>query len=134
MGDYAKGIANITIRLSEKEHIDLPKGDIKEMAELGLGMLHRALEAFTQLDVETARIIPAEDDRVDELYNRIYHKLVKRVIADPENVDSASHIMWAAHDLERLADRVTNICERIVFVVTGEMTEMDHNDDEVKGK
>jgi phosphate transport system protein len=67
---------------------------------------------------------------VDELYNRIYRKLLKQMIADPNSVDCANHLLWVAHNLERMADRVTNICERIVFVVTGEMMELDHSVDE----
>jgi len=135
MGDYAKGICKVTILLSEKSGANQPVISLTEfqhMAGLGLDMLHRALSAFVARDAATARAIPAEDDQVDALYNRVYHELIQKTISSPEITDEANHLMWAAHNLERLADRVTNICERIVFVVTGEMRELDSSDDEAK--
>jgi phosphate transport system protein len=134
IGDYAKGIANITLRLDEKA--DIPKSEFKQMAKIGLEMLKKSLDAFMSGDVSGAKLIPAQDDEVDDLYNRVYRKLIKQMINDPASIDSASHLMWAAHNLERLADRVTNICERIVFVSTGEIIEVDQSDDEMaeKGK
>jgi phosphate transport system protein len=76
-------------------------------------------------DAETAREIPLEDSKVDDLYNQIYHQLMQEMVADITTIDRANHIMWAAHNLERMSDRVTNICERIVYVATGEMKELD---------
>jgi phosphate transport system protein len=131
IGDYAKGIAGIVLML-DKENVDIPKGDLKQMVEIAMDMLQRALEAFMARDAEAARAIPPDDDKVDELYNRIYRKLLKHIMADPSTVDNATRLMWAAHNLERMGDRVTNICERIVFVVTGEIKELDHTEDEVK--
>lgn len=133
IGDYAKGIAHITLLLDDdKKNIDMPRGDLKRMAELGLDMLRRSLDAFITLDAEAARAIPPEDDAVDELYNRIYHKLLKQMLADPDTIETANRLTWAAHNLERLADRVTNICERIVFVAKGQIMELDHGGDESK--
>jgi phosphate transport system protein len=86
-------------------------------------MLHRSLSAFISGDDKTARAIPAEDDLVDGLYNQAYRKLIQRMISDPQTIDQATHLLWVAHNLERFADRVTNICERTVFLATGEMTE-----------
>jgi phosphate transport system protein len=129
IGDYAKGIAGIVLML-DKEDADIPRGDLKRMAELGLDMLRRALEAFMARDADAARAITPDDDKVDELYNRIYRRLLKQMMADPGTVDDATRLMWAAHNLERMGDRVTNICERIVFVVTGEIKELDHTEDE----
>jgi phosphate transport system protein len=97
------------------------------MASFGLDMLRRALDAFVSGDETTAREIPMEDAKVDRLYNQIYHKLMQQMTVDISTVDRASHIMWAAHNLERMADRVTNICERIIYVATGEMKELDTN-------
>jgi phosphate transport system protein len=130
IGDYAKGIAKINLLLGEEELV-IPVNDLQLMAEHGLKMLHRALSAFVARDVATAQAIPAEDDQVDVLYNRIHRELIDRMIADPLIIDNASYLVWAAHNLERLADRVTNICERIVFVVTGEIMEFDVSDDEI---
>lgn len=128
IADYGKGIARINIRLGEKPLVK-PLVDIPKMAELSLGMLRRALTAFVNKDAETARRIPDEDDAIDDLYNRTYHELLAIILQDPSKADGANYLMWAAHNLERLADRVTNICERIVFVVTGEIMELDQMDD-----
>lgn len=131
IGDYAKGIARINIRLGEDPLVK-PLIDIPKMAEKGLDMLRRALQAFVHRDAETARAIPAEDDEIDDLYNNIYRELLEIMLNDPKTVDRATYLLWAAHNLERLADRVTNICERIVFVVSGEMMELDRSDDEIR--
>jgi phosphate transport system protein len=131
IGDYAKGIARINIRLGD-EPLVKPLIDIPKMAEKGLDMLRRSLQAFVHRDAEAARLIPDEDDEIDDLYNDIYRELLQIMINDPRTVDRATYLLWAAHNLERLADRVTNICERIVFVVTGEMMELDRSDDEMR--
>jgi len=123
MGDYAKGIANITLMIG-KQPLIKPLIDIPRMAEKARDMLHRALDAFARQDVELARSIPAEDEEVDALYNQIYRELMTYVMADPRHIDQANHLLWVAHNLERTADRVTNICERVIFTVTGELVEI----------
>jgi phosphate transport system protein len=102
-----------------------PLVDIPRMAGKARDMLHRALEAFVQRDVDLARAIPDEDDEVDALYNQVYRELLTFIMSDPTTIDQATYLLWVAHNLERAADRVTNICERVVFTVTGEMVEMD---------
>jgi phosphate transport system protein len=129
MGDYAKGIANINIRMGDEELLK-PLIDIPRMAEKGVDMLHRALTAFVNEDIETARKIPVEDDEVDALYLQIYRELMTFVIADPTTIERANWLLWVAHNLERVADRVTNICERTVFVASGELTEINDTDNE----
>lgn len=129
MGDYAKGIAKISVLLGDTS-IDIPNREFTRMAEQTVSMLHRALASFIAEDVEAARSLPGEDDLVDEFYNKIYHILAKAMLANPEIIDHANYLMWAAHNLERMADRVTNICERTVFVATGEMIEIKSSDDE----
>ena len=129
MGDYAKGIANINIRMGNEELLK-PLIDIPRMAEKGVDMLHRSLTAFVNEDIETARMIPVEDDIVDGLYLQIYRELMTFVIADPTTIERANWLLWVAHNLERFADRVTNICERTVFVVTGELAEINDTDNE----
>ena len=129
MGDYAKGIARITVRIGEKELLP-PIEHIPPMAEVCIDMLHRAIQAFVDRDAEVARIIPEEDDRVDDFFNTIYGELMEQMISNPAFVDQANHLLWVGHNLERVADRVTNVCERIVFVVTGKLLEMDRTDDE----
>jgi len=129
MGDYAKGIANINIRMGDAPLLK-PLIDVPRMAQKGADMLHRALTAFVNEDVETAKSIPVEDDEVDALYNQIYRELMTFVISDPTTMERANWLLWVAHNLERVADRVTNICERTVFSATGEMTEIKSTDDE----
>jgi len=124
MGDYAKGIARINIMMGE-EPLLKPLIDVPRMAEKARDMLHRALDAFVRRDVDLARAIPAEDDEVDDLYNQINRELLTFIMADPRTIDRANYLLWVAHNLERTADRVTNICERVIFTVTGEMIEMD---------
>jgi phosphate transport system protein len=125
IGDYAKGICKITLIISEEAIDPVLIDELKQMADQGLDMLRRALDAFVIGDAETAREIPLEDAKVDDLYNQIYRQLMQEMVTDITTIDRANHIMWAAHNLERMSDRVTNICERIVYVATGEMKELD---------
>jgi phosphate transport system protein len=125
IGDYAKGISKINLMIGEEPLIK-PLVDLPRMAEKAVDMLQWALQAFVQQDLELARAIPKEDDVVDELYNRIYRDLLDMIIKDTRVTDQATYLLWAAHNLERTADRVVNICERVVFTVTGQMVEMNH--------
>jgi phosphate transport system protein len=127
IGDYAKGIAKINLMMGDKPLIK-PLIDIPLMAEKARDMLHQALKAFVQQDVELARAIPARDDEVDALYNQVYRELLTYIMADPRTINQATHLLWVAHNLERAADRVINLCERVVFTVTGKMMEMDAED------
>ena len=129
MGDYAKGIANINIRMGD-EPLLKPLIDIPRMAQKGVDMLHRALTAFINEDLEVAKTLPMEDDEVDALYNQVYRELMTFVIQDPKTIERANWLLWVAHNLERVADRVTNICERTIFIATGEMAEIKSTDDE----
>lgn len=129
MGDYAKGIARICLLMKDQPPVK-PITDLPRMAELTTNMLHRALGAFVAADVEQAAQIPRDDDAVDALYNQINRVLLSYMISDPSTIDRANYLTWAAHNLERMADRVTNICERTIYVATGEMKELDISDDE----
>jgi phosphate transport system protein len=124
IGDYAKGIAKINIMIGE-EPLVKPLVDIPAMAVKAQSMLHRSLQAFMERDAGMARAIPVEDDQVDNLYNQVYRELVTHLLEDPGAIEGANYLLWVAHNLERSADRVTNICERVVFTVTGEMVELD---------
>lgn len=130
MGDYAKGIAKINLLIEPKSTKPSAISLLEEMTEIAVGMLNRALQAFMEEDIETARSLPAEDDAVDELFNRIYQGLVKAMIEDNQMVALANQLQWAAHHIERMADRVVNICERTIFVVSGVMNELEESDDE----
>mgnify|MGYP000935718459 FL=1 len=130
MGDYAKGIGKVNIRLGDHT-IPIPYREIDLMADLAVSMLHRSLSAFINEDAGQASAIPLEDDKVDDLYNHVTRSLVNAMIANPDNIDAANLLMWVAHNLERMADRVTNICERTVFIATGELLELESNDDDL---
>jgi phosphate transport system protein len=131
MGDYAKGIATINIRSGG---LSLPRilRDIYSMAEKAVDMLHRAMTTFACEDVQAARAIIQEDDVIDECYSRLYSEAIHSVLEDPRNIERANSVIWAAHNLERLGDRVTNICERVMYVVTGERPELDDIPQEFK--
>lgn len=126
IGDYAKGIAKITQLLGPEPPLSVPI-QIGRMADLALDMLGRAIDAFIRRDDELARAIPREDDLVDALYNEANRTLLGAMIADPLTMEQANYMLWAAHNLERAADRVTNVCERVVFTVTGELRELDQS-------
>jgi phosphate transport system protein len=127
MGDYAKGIAKINLMIGHEPLIK-PLIDIPKMTDIACDMLHQSLTAFVQRDVALARAIPRRDDEVDALYEQVNRELITHIIADAGTIEQANHLLWAAHDLERTADRVTNICERVIFTVTGEVSEMDVDD------
>ena len=124
IADYAKGIANIALMIGSETLIK-PLVDVPRMAVKACDMLHRSLEAFLRQDVEAARAIPREDAEVDALYDQIYRELITHIMADPKAIDQATRLTWVAHNLERVADRVGNICERVVFSVTGRGEELD---------
>lgn len=132
IGDYAKGIAKINLMIGEETLIKTLV-EIPEMADRARDMLQQALEAFVNRDVESARAIPAEDDEVDALYNQVYRDLLDCVIEDQSTIEQSNFLLWVSHNLERTADRVINICERVVFTVTGEMIEMDGTETESLG-
>jgi phosphate transport system protein len=123
IGDYAKGIANIHLRSGG---LGMPKvlKDLHYMATKAVGMLQRAMQAFVNEDIETSRSIVWEDDLIDELYEQVYYEAMDLAVADPANIEGINFVLWVAHNLERVADRTTNICERTIFVVTGEISEL----------
>ena len=123
IGDYAVGIARIVILIGDEPPLK-PLVDIPRMVERTVDMLQRSLSAFLNRDAEAARKIAAEDDLVDHLYDQVFRELLTFMAEDPKTITRATRLMWTAHNLERAADRVTNICERIVFIVTGKMEEI----------
>ncbi len=131
MGDYAKGIATINLRSGG---LSLPRilRDIYSMAEKAVDMLHRAMTAFAKEDIQAAQAIIQEDDMIDECYSRLYDEAMHSVLDNPRNIERANYVIWVAHNLERLGDRVTNVCERVMYVVTGERPELDEISQELK--
>jgi phosphate transport system protein len=124
INDYAKGIAKNSLMLPV-EPIPVPMSAWPVMAGKTGDMLHRALGAAGQRDADLARAIPADDDQIDDLFNQIYRQLITYVADNPASFELVNYLEWALHNLERAADRVTNICEWVVYNVTGEYLEMD---------
>ncbi len=122
MADHAAGIAKINLMIGA-EPLVKPLIDIPRMAEKSRAMLRRSLQAFVTRDVGAAKEIWKEDDEIDALYHQIFRELLTYMIEDPRLINRATHLIWAAHNLERIADRVTNICERVVYLVSGRMEE-----------
>jgi phosphate transport system protein len=124
MADHAAGIAKIAIETAN-EPLLKPLVDLPRMAEIGRAMLNDSISAFINEDAGSAVAIATRDDEVDALYDQTYRELLTFMLADPGTINRATHLLWVAHNLERIADRVTNVCERVVFAVTGEMEEIN---------
>jgi phosphate transport system protein len=123
MADHAAGNAKIAIDTADEPRLK-PLVDIPRMSDLARAMLSDSITAFINADADTARAIVERDDEVDDLYNQVYRELLTFMMADPGTINRATRLLWAAHNIERIADRVTNICERVVFAVTGSLEEM----------
>jgi len=124
MGDHAEGIAKIALMLADEPPLK-PYIDIPRMAQVGIDMLMGSMEAFKNRDPDRARAICNQDDEVDALYEQVYRELLTFMINDPRTIQRATYLIWAAHNLERIADRVTNICERVVYLVEGRIEELN---------
>jgi phosphate transport system protein len=124
MGDHAEGIARIVLRIADQPLLK-PLIDSPRMSKKGQEDLHGVLRAFIDRDVELARRICAADDEVDALYKQVFSELLLIMMGDPRTVDRATYLIWVAHKLERIHDRITNIGERVVFVVTGRLEELN---------
>ncbi len=123
IGDYGEGIAKVVLLIGDEPPLK-PLIDIPRMAEKTNSMLRRSLNAFVNRDAEAARKIIDEDAEVDALYEQVFRELLTFMMEDPKTVTRATRLVWVAHNLERGADRVTNICERVIFIVTGKMEEV----------
>jgi phosphate transport system protein len=124
MGDHAAGNAKIAVMIGDEPPLK-PLIDLPRMNEKVISMLHRSLDAFINHDAEAARNIVAEDDEIDNLYDQVFRELLTFMMEDPRTITRATRLIWVGHNLERTGDRVTNICERVVFMVTGKMEEMN---------
>lgn len=123
MGDHAAGIAKTVILMSEEPNLKTFK-KIPRMGIISRNMLKEAIQAYINRDEEWAREIAAQDEKMDELYHDVFQRLVKAMAKNPEVITSATYLMWTAHNLERIADRVTNIAEQIIFMTTGALGEL----------
>ena len=124
MGDHAEGIARIALMLADEPPLK-PMPDLARMAELAIEMLHGSVEAYKQRDTQRARDIVQRDDTVDELYERVYHELIMMMVGDQAAIQRCTYMTWVAHNIERVADRATNICERVVYLVEGRVQDLN---------
>ena len=124
IGDHAEGIAKISVSIGDAPLVK-PLVDMPKMAEKAISMLQRCMKAFIEKNAEAAKKICNEDDEVDALYDAIYAELIHMMIDNPKIIKDATYLIWSAHNIERIADRVTNIAERVVYIVTGKMEEMN---------
>ena len=124
MGDHAEGIARIVLMLADEAPLK-PYIDIPRMAQIAIEMMEGALEAYKQRDTALARRIIDRDDEVDELYDQLYRELLMFMIEERGTIQRATYLSWVAHNLERIADRVTNICERVVYLVEGKIHDLN---------
>jgi phosphate transport system protein len=128
MGDHAKGIAVLAARLADQPLLK-PLIDIPRMAEVGRELLIGQLQAFIQGDVEAARELAERDGEIDQLYDQIFRELLVIMMGDPRTITRATYLLWVAHNLERFADRTTNIGERVIFLITGRIAELNESTD-----
>ena len=123
IADHAEGIARINIMLGDDSELPRKLGYIPKMGELSITMLRDCLKAYIDSDINEARRICEADDEVDRLQDAVYTEAFKNMIDDNSTIQDNTYRLWTAHNLERIADRCTNICERIIFIVTGSMSE-----------
>ena len=124
MGDYAEGKAKISISMGDEPPLK-PLIDIPRMADKATDMLRRGLDSLVNRDVVEAASLGVEDDEVDALYDQIYRELLTFMLEDPKAIQRATYLLWVAHNLERIADRATNIGERVIYLVTGKLTDIN---------
>jgi phosphate transport system protein len=123
MADHAEGTAEITKRIFQ-EPLLKPLIDIPAMAQVAQEMIHAALDAFVAHDAEAAQKVAKRDDEIDGLYQQVFRELLTYMLEDPRNISRATYLLWVAHNLERIGDRVTNVCERVIFMTTGRLQEL----------
>jgi phosphate transport system protein len=128
MGDYAAGIAKTVLRMGD-EPLLKPLVDMPRMAEEDRNMLHDALDAYVTRDADKARAVAARDDVVDNLYNQIFREVLTYILEDPTTTTRALYLLFSAHNLERIGDRVVNIAERVIFMTSGKMRELNAGPD-----
>jgi phosphate transport system protein len=124
IGDYAEGIGRLAVKLSDRPMLK-PLIDIPRMAEASRQMLTTALEAFARQDVAAAETVGKADDEIDALYDQIYRELLVFMMEDPRTITQATYLLWVAHNLERIGDRTTNIAERVVFLNSGKIVDLN---------
>lgn len=124
IGDHAAGIARLTLRMVDQPLLK-PLVDIPQMAEIGRDMVKKSVEAFVKHDATLALQVVQRDKEIDRLHNQVYRDLLDFMTRDVSTIERATHLLWVSHNLERIGDRSTNICERAIYLVTGELKEFN---------
>jgi len=124
MGDHAEGIAKVALMLGPSPSLPVPSV-IRQMGARTKSMVHRTLGALEKRDIKLARALCEEDDEIDSLYDRAYQELISTMVSDHRTITEATYMIWVTHNLERIADRATNICERVIYLVTGRVEELN---------
>ncbi len=119
IGDYAAGISKLTILIGDEKHVK-SLIDIPRMRDIAVDMIENSMKAYRNRDAKSARMIHSQDDDIDDLYQQIYRELISYMFENPSNITQCNYLVWVAHNIERMGDRVTNICERVIYHATGE--------------
>jgi len=122
IGDYAAGIAKIVNMIGDEKHVK-PLIDIPRMRDIAVDMIENAMKAYVRHNEKSARMIHSQDDDIDDLYDQVYRELISFMIEKPAKITQCTYLLWVTHNIERIGDRVTNICERIIYLVSGELAE-----------
>jgi len=120
IADHAAGISKLTIQLAQQPLIK-PLVDIPKMCNISRKMLEDSLDAYVHWNSDLAHEVFKRDDLVDDLDKLVFKDLIDLMLDNPQNITGGTYLLWVAHNLERIADRITNICERVIFMVTGEL-------------
>lgn len=124
IADHSKNLGEIVIHMGD-EPLLKPLIDIPRMAEITQSMLNQSLDAFARNDAALGRAVCNRDDEIDNLYQQIFRELLTYVMEDPRTVNRALNLLFAAHNLERIGDRITNIGERVIYAATGKLEELN---------
>lgn len=126
MADHAAGIAKLCVELAKESPLK-PLVDIPRMAEISREMLRDGIAAYMDANTELAAIVVERDNEVDELDKQVYRELLTYMLQDARNINRATYLLWVSHNMERIADRITNICERVLFMVTGNVRQNEED-------
>ena len=127
IGDYAEGISKISLLMGPDQPLN-PRIDIPQMADKATLMLRKSIDSLISKDVIMANQVLLDDDEVDELYNQVYRELLTFMVDNPKTIQRETYLLWVSHDLERIADRATNIAERVIYLITGKVVNSESNE------
>lgn len=127
IGDYAEGISKISLLMGADQPLN-PRIDIPQMADKATQMLRKSIDSLITRDVIMANQVLLDDDVVDALYDQVYRELLLFMVENPKTIKRETYLLWVSHDLERIADRATNIAERVIYLITGKIVSAEPNE------